>query len=402
MLTFKIDSKSLRDSNYFLRRLWCELGKIKKNAWCLSPSRNGRKITLGENNIGNVSFDYKTKGCINNLYITLREPEYSKLVSEAVATALAGKMNFFVFDLTLKTHNKCEIRFSQHNNTSLEAHLNEAHLFSRIYAYSPEDAGEMIRLKFLTIQAILFEYTLEIFDLSKITVQTKANNYCFNNRVIFDCYNYDWFDKSELPVDSRGNALIPIEALSLIGAVFGMDYFEEYDELLMNSSRQLLASSKIYRGLQLPHQSGVCDFINSAIVSSFEPLAIFQNRFTDRCKSCGSQVFAISTKLKKLLSRYTDPDYADWFCKYFYGSRSSYLHEGHTPSPFLRYSNSYPLIDPYSKREIVGVPNFADYRLVEISAHIFRKLVHDYYNTSLYIINETGEKELLKPWLGIS
>ena len=311
-------------------------------------------------------------------------------------------MNWFTFDLTLKTHNKCEIRFSKLDNTSLEAHLNEAHLFSHIYAYSPADAGEMIRLKFLTIQAILFEYTLEIFDLSKITVHTKANNYCFDNRVVYDCYNYDWLDRSELPVDSRGNALIPIEALSLIGAVFGMDYFEEYDELLMNSSRQLLASSKIYRGLQLPHQSGVCDFINSATVSSFEPLAIFQNRFTDRCKSCGSQVFSISSKLKELLSRYTDPDYADWFCKYFYGSRSSYLHEGHTPSPFLRYTNSYPLINPYSKREIVGVPSFADYRLVEISAHIFRKLVHDYYNTSLYIINETGEKELLKPWLGIS
>ena len=84
----------------------------------------------------------------------------------------------------------------------------------------------MIRLKFLTIQAILFEYTLEIFDLSKITVHTKANNYCFDNRVVYDCYNYDWLDRSELPVDSRGNALIPIEALSLIGAVFGMDYFE--------------------------------------------------------------------------------------------------------------------------------------------------------------------------------
>lgn len=68
MIYKHIGTKSIEESNRFLRKLWSELDLIRDNGWNYQPHRQGRRITIGWNNFGLIEFDYIQKGTINNIY----------------------------------------------------------------------------------------------------------------------------------------------------------------------------------------------------------------------------------------------------------------------------------------------------------------------------------------------
>ena len=66
----QIKAKNIEASNLFLRKLWSELQMIRENGWFYQPFRKPgeNRVYIGRCNFGDVSFDYKNKGCIENMY----------------------------------------------------------------------------------------------------------------------------------------------------------------------------------------------------------------------------------------------------------------------------------------------------------------------------------------------
>lgn len=78
MISFSINTKNVEETNLFFRKLWCELNAIRQNAWALYPFQRKQHFIIGDSNIGEVSFDYKKKGCIKNLYIDISTKKTKK------------------------------------------------------------------------------------------------------------------------------------------------------------------------------------------------------------------------------------------------------------------------------------------------------------------------------------
>lgn len=69
MLVFPINAESIYESNIFLRKLCCELNQVKPMGWHMYPYNKDNKVTIGASTLGEISFDYRRRGCIKNLYI---------------------------------------------------------------------------------------------------------------------------------------------------------------------------------------------------------------------------------------------------------------------------------------------------------------------------------------------
>ncbi|MGN9098701.1 hypothetical protein [Flintibacter porci] len=101
MLSFAINTNSVEESNLFLRKLWCELNEICENAWLVCPFNQKQRITIGRSNIGEISFDYRRKGCIKNLYIDIKHGVDAEKLNLAVRRALSGKFKEFSVQMKL-------------------------------------------------------------------------------------------------------------------------------------------------------------------------------------------------------------------------------------------------------------------------------------------------------------
>lgn len=393
MLSFAINTNSVEESNLFLRKLWCELNEICENAWLVCPFNQKQRITIGRSNIGEISFDYRRKGCIKNLYIDIKHGVDAEKLNLAVRRALSGKFKEFSVQMKLvPQHRKPLIAPISKQNVSFCVNSNYNTLTLNIFAYSLLDAKKFLELKLWTLQALLYEYTLQYFEITLLKI-------CDSRFYIEDTaqisYDYDWLDFSDRPLDKCTNIIVPQECLLLINNLFS-EKIHDLDILLYNSARILLTAHQMESGIECLMIPGITDVINSTAISSIEPLAYFINQQVEQCDKCGNKVFSIVAKIKELLTKYFDQSFASYYCKTYYSDRSKLFHQGYTKTNHIKYGSCYPLINPHDPSKILMQASTVDPTLFDYSSYIFRNIIHEYYMGSLIIKNKEGKEVNLK------
>ena len=389
MLSFAINTNSVEESNLFLRKLWCELNEICENAWEVYPSNQQQHITIGRSNIGEISFDYKRKGCIKNLYIDMEHEEDTEKINLAVQRALSGKFKTFSVQIKLVPKHKTSlIAPISKDNISFSVNSNYNTLTLNILAYSLLDVKKILELKFWTLQALLYEYTLGYFAIDSAKI---CHSKFYSKETKQISYDYGWTDFCDRPLNNCGNIIVPEECLWLISNLFS-DKINDSDILLYNSARILLTAHQIKSGMEYLIVPGIIDVINSTAISSIEPLAYFINQQEGQCDKCGNKIFSVVSKIKELLTKYFSQSFATYYCKIYYSDRSKLFHQGYTKTNHTKSDISYPLLDPHNPSKIL-MPSFpVDSSLFDCSSYIFRNIIHEYYIGSLVIKDKNGKE----------
>lgn len=392
MLSFDINAESVEKSNLFLRKLWCELNEINKNGWLLQPSKQEQRITIGINNIGKISFDYRKKGCIKKLYIDPTHEEDTEKIRMAVQNALSG--TFKTYSIRIKLIPESKNIFiapvsKQNISFSLESGCN--FLTLNFLAYTSQDLKQSLGFKLWTLQALLYEYTLQNFTIDGIKFCT-SEFYCEDTKPVD--YDYSWIDCSDCPADKNKNIILPEECLVLISNLFA-DQIKGPDGLLYNSARVLLTAYQLKTGMEHLRIPGIIDITNSTAISSIEPLAYFMNRQEGQCDKCGNKIFSVVAKIRELLAKYFDESFARYYCKTYYSNRSKLFHQGDMQSNYMHFDTCYPLIDPQNPTKILMPPGLVDFPLFDYSSFVFRNIVHEYYDGTLIIKDKDGQETKL-------
>ena len=382
MLEFEINTTDVTESNIFLRKLWCELNSVQKNGWLYSPFKNGNKIHIGFCNLGEVSFDYKVKGCINKLYIDTKEDEFKHGIENAVKNALNNSMQSYDVELILTCEEECSLANTSYENILVRNHSQHNRICFSMEAYSPWDVQQILGGKLSTILSIFYEYTNIIFSVEKIQIINNAVKYNNNGSTLE--YDYSWIDSDEPPKDANDYMLLPNECLKLIRYVIEDDYSDQNIALFIASSRQLLCCANELKRIDInPLQTaGTAEASISFLVSSFEPLSLILNKDFCKCSNCGASNFSIVKKVKQLFDRYFD-DGIERIVNAYYGIRSSYLHEGRVNSLLVPFHTCYPQIDPIEKNSMLKPYHNYDSFLLEASSYVFRNLARDYFSGNL-------------------
>lgn len=375
MLEFYIGAKSVDESNEFLRKLWNELMETCEFGWYFMPHRRKNRIHIGNTNIGEISFDYKIKGCINNLYID-NNTEIEK-IKKAVNNASKKESSSYIVCFILYNDFKYNIYPSSIKNVKIEPINNKTNLYIKVNAYSHFDAEYFSNKISRTILALLYEYTNIRFYVEKMVLQ----NYYDDFDISLEDYNYEWMDYDELPLREE-LIVLPIDFFKLISNLMYSNDDNYY--LLINSAKQLFETKIIVDSLGSGCTiSVISDIINSMAISTLEPLSYILDKSHELCPSCKNEIYSIVSKIKKLVTKYFNESFATRFCKTFYNDRSKFLHEGSPTTTEYYVGRIYPQINPNNPSEMLLPSGSVNYNMFEYSSAIFRKIAHDYFNETL-------------------
>lgn len=141
MLKFEINTRSVDESNLFLRKLWCELNEIRKIGWEYCPWREGNIINIGISTFGLINFDYNVKGCIKNLYIE-NESE-TREIKKAVKNALENDMHKFSIGIIVENSFNNKIAKGSIINTAFDYDQSSNRILANVQAYSTWDLKKL-------------------------------------------------------------------------------------------------------------------------------------------------------------------------------------------------------------------------------------------------------------------
>lgn len=375
MVELYIGTKSVEESNLFFRKLWSELDSISPNGWCYYPFRSNRKITIGSCNLGEVSFTYKTKGSIENLYIDADDS--TGHIMEAIKRARSDYHCPSRFTVSVKLENK-KAAFIEpicSRNAAIGREEDGNFLYFTILAFSKLDLKHLITNKLALIAYLLSEYTHILFgftqfrysgtnNLQEEKVPSNKSDYC-----------YEWYDSDEMPENEYGQVILPDELLELINQILESDTYNENLQLLLNSAQlfywSLFMETEAVTNVK-SIQPGYLDIINSILISSLEPLSNIGAPKAEVCECCGATKYNVVSKLKDLTRRYLNEQISKDICKRAYRNRSAFLHTG-TPITYEHYCGSvFPLIDVKEKNEMTKYPYF-EYNIKDYTSYVFKK-----------------------------
>ena len=163
MLTFPINMTSVQESNIFLRKLWSELNQIKPMGWDMYPYKEENRVTIGKSNLGEISFDYKQKGCIKKIYID--NDENAEAVAAAVQRAKTNKMKKYDITISLSNDNNIDIAEASFDGCSICSLDGKTYIKLQMEAYSAWDVEHFLPNKYSSILSILYEYTQTLFEI---------------------------------------------------------------------------------------------------------------------------------------------------------------------------------------------------------------------------------------------
>ena len=374
MLVFPINATSVQESNLFLRKLWSELNQIKPMGWNMYPYKEGTTVTIGKSNLGEISFDYKKRGCIANLYID--NDKDVKDISAAVWRAKTNEMQQYCLSFELKSEQGTTIADCARDGCRVFTDREKIYLQLNFEAYSEWDVEMFLPNKYAPILSILYEYTQVLFDIVKVKLAIGALPHKDTD---VQAYDYKWIDFDERPCLENGSVILPSECLQLLSYIMDDKSYEEDAELLLNSSRVLMTTKRLLEELEYPYSSGKADILNSMACSSFEPLALILDKSNKQCKECGNMVFSVTKKIKRMCTRYFDANFAKYVCDVLYKNRSVFLHMGQQESPQRASKIFCPQIS--AETGVVMMPHGMVREVVfDYSSYLFRNIAHDYFN----------------------
>ena len=383
VIKIHIGTKSVTDSNTFLRKLWGVLDQQQKNAWEFFPYTNTNKkiVEFGRNNIGAFSFDYIEKGCIDNLYIsgyTIDKEKLIGLVKSAISLDKSEEYYVALHFTQIDTDSK--IAYQCHNNVMIYSKEQDTIVCFKMRAFSDLDFKFWLYQKTRAIQLVLFLYT-------KIRFKILKTEYCSNGDFFeteLSDYNYEWFDTDECPKNEANECCLPLDFFRIINSISNSSFYDEFISAVVNASHMLSNAYNMYllcisRSDLEMERTGIFDIVNTVIVSSLEAILSAKPSPSKRCTECGQPVYSISKRVYELVNSYLGSDIADIVKKTTYNNRSKYLHEGKTVTPLYYFGSCFPLINPKNPRSVMFAETPVEYNLIDYCMYIIRKYICDYY-----------------------
>lgn len=379
-----IGTGSVNESNDFLRRLWGLLDQEATNAWCYTPNTNTahQRVFIGKNNIGSFSFDYKEKGCINNIYISeykLPREELIRIVDSAKKPDTGTP--YYVECIYQSMHADFKVAKQCFTDVLTRVDENGTVIRIKISAFSDLDLKFWIRQKSAAIQFVLFPFTNRRFTIKAAQYSLRG---CFEATEM-PSYDYEWYDADECPQNDAGEYYLPQEFFNVISGICSSSFYDDFISAVVNASQMLYNAASLSElsfrgGCAEVERTGLFDMINASIVSSLEAILAAEPQKVERCTCCGQPKYSIVKRIYDLSQLYLGDAMAAQIKKRIYGNRSKYMHEGRTVTPLYRFQSCFPLIDPRSPREMLNAETPLEYNLIDYCAYIIRKFVYDHYN----------------------
>lgn len=384
-----ISTKSVKDSNLFLRRFYDEASKHLKMGWNIQNIREGRNIFIGFNNFGSMMFDYKIKGQINNIYIKTENKKCHDIIEKALDIAVKEYNHFkqyiiiiefdtenFLFETMCMNDIKIEPKTSGTNKNSV--------LISFIIkAFGIFDLNYIVSQKINYLQHLLCAYTNFDFDIIGYKYY-EDEGMTFEEKDWVKC-ELKWIDSCFVEKESgRYISLLP-DFFDLFRIVLDNDSYEKTIRLLLNSAQEIFCAKLM---INMRNQSakygipGYTDIVNTILVSILEPLSNIGTEKPENCEVCGNLKYKISSKIRNMCEKYVNKFVAKEIATIQYGLRSSFLHEGNARTNEFYCGVSIPLIDPLTKNRILDVAPSIKYNMFDWATYIFRMVVHDVLNNT--------------------
>ncbi len=376
-----ISCKNVHNSNLFLRKLWSELEK--GNGWYFMPFRDGNKVHLGNCNYGEVSFDYKKRGCINNLYFSNVNSKNVKFIKNAIIRAKRiEEINTYYVKIELPFV-ICDIKDDRFN-TLFAKENKKSYLYSKINAYSTTDLEYLLMKKIESIRALFSVYIRNVFSFNLFEVSYSSEE---QKKIVFHddkcSYYLDWIDLDEIPKSKDGYYIIPREMLVLADIIMNNNFYSKEISMLINAAHAFYSATYQMKMSEEmgEDQIGCINIANSMVISALEPLADLENVPTSVCENCGIAIYSVIKKMKLLLERYCDPAMVKHIINVYYSDRSKFFHEGARKTEEHYIGRCWPQIDEREGRNILMPHSRIEYNLFDWVNYVIRKRLYDIINS---------------------
>lgn len=392
MIKEYIGTKSLEDSNLFLRKLWCELNNIDTLGWQYDPYKipGTRVIHIGYSTFGEIKFDYKIKGCIKNIYIDSKNKETE--VKEAIIKSKSNFRDLKLYNIKLKLEpNDILLAPDEYSTIQIQIHENTNYLYIPIYAFSELDIKFVVNQKIKPLLYIISEYTNLIYKTYHYSWEKDKDHRKYETKN--KAYDYNWVDTHDFPT-YKEQVLLPTECLRLLNHVATNSEYSREIKLLLNSSNMFYSSLNMLNiAINKPSYINTqVDIVNTIIMSTLEPLAIlFADEEITVCEKCGQPKHKISKKIKKLTAHYLESHTAKDIVNRIYKNRSKFLHEGIVTTDFEFIGKVYPQIS--TRKDMMVNYGSHEFNLFDYSSYIFRRVVFDFLKNNKF---DTHSKNTVK------
>lgn len=382
-MQYAIGTKSVSESNQFLRCLWAE---FRKNfggcAWNYIPYKDGKSnaIHFGYADIGigepiNVTIKYKERGAISNLILESEHillSDVQERISKSVTTAkkkyfypslfnnstvikVSSPWNGFS-DYVMSKYEGKHFRLIPGHGGKIEIHLS-------IMAFDEIDAATIsIKLchEVLHILTVCTNLIFDFTDRAGFTAITSAEQ-IFNN-------DAEWMDGF-----SKIDDIVAITSLQkeLIDKYIGGE--------LMNCDTISLAASHFYHSLRLqlmsPHNMFE-ELVSVLCISALEVASIFYGQDGKVCDNCGNMIYGIRKRVNSLVTKHGNERLVKFIDSY-YAARSGFLHTGRLLSDRSYHTVTIPMLDNYSATGCVSQIPRPPINLIEYTSYLLRKTFAD-------------------------
>lgn len=401
-MEINIGTKTVEESNEFLKCLWAEMEKeFGTLDWPPFPKKNGpeKKIYFGNVYISefieiSVSMSYKEKGSISNLYFL----STSKLFEIEKGTALydtltkitraarrnLGKYQDHRFDLQIKSlhppstykGNNFEIRHIHNEGESRDGGFKvecqiKAYNRRQAYRYADKLLGQLMDFLSVETDDIFWADGGEV-DYDELTFPEK-----FFEREFMDPNELYW-----------GHRLISEGGKQFLDILTDSNRLEDPDlNLFMKACNHFHTARKqeeqIINGNKIKDIKKIgasqAELAATLYLSALEVVSLIDFEETN-CKDCGQPKYEISSRINDMVSKYIPELIGNRF-KTFYDQRSDYLHEGRKFRTNMPLQFYYPQLD-VNEENLCEIPD-------SIQLHFLRDCVG-------YCIRRFYKEKLLK------
>lgn len=387
-MEINVGTKTVEESNEFLRCLWAEMEKeFGMCDWgSYSPRKNGAEqrvffgyMLINEGHIA-VSMSYKNKGSINNLYFISRDKNneiergtvlYSTL-KKVVNAAKKNLENYqeYDFSIIIKSRfplmpykgNNFEIKFISYEESSRVAGVQVEVKDKRQASYERSrcDAGFKVDYKVKAYnKRQAYHYTdkmmRELMDF--LAVETDDVFWSDLKDIDFDELKFE--EKFlEREFGNTNELYCGFRRISTGGKQF-LDFLTDSNRTDNPDLNLFMKACNHFHTARLQEEQIIKGYLGEDIgkmgtshaelattlyLSALEVICLIGFKEEKICKDCGQQKYEISSRIIDMVSKYIPGESGNLFRK-FYEQRSNYLHQGRKLRTNMPWQFIYPQLD---------------------------------------------------------
>jgi len=389
-MEIKVNIKTNKNSNLFLRYLWSILGDGKSKGWQTFSLKLGSQQTvmLGMFSCHSlskeylISITYKTKGCINTIiFDDVTNEDDKNIITASVKQALSYESALeeqwcsFNIKSTAYTPSHYESEYvilkPYKKNSDKNSYLE---ILIKVLGYDNDDIMALATKKSKEILNFLSSQMQSVLSMD---VDQKENIYMIKNLNKYFEENYD----ENIPILDE-NLMISSNVIKFIENIAKCQYTIEMETYLRASKLYHLAL-KNYCFKHNPYKfdfnlanynMSLIETSNTLFMSSLEGLTLIFPSENINCVECGQKIFSIRKKVLELVEKYINGLVEKKYIDSFYKDRSSFVHEGIFYSNESYTGTSIPTLQ--SNSEVVNqIETVNIHHLKNIVSYIFREIL---------------------------